>query len=104
VSQRHYVVVGIDVERPFADEDASSDREKEHVARLVGALLRRAIFVDDLDAEVVGAIALSSDDVDRITEALRRSVEQSDAQWRVNNAEAQAAIAALRRIGPCLSG
>lgn len=57
MSQRHYVLVSLDVETPVASDEPAS--EKAAVARFVGALLRKAIFIEDVDAAVLATWALS---------------------------------------------
>jgi hypothetical protein len=92
MSRRFYVIVGVDVPEHF--NAAAPEDERRAAERLISSLLRDALFVRDIDVTVSGALALSSNDVDRITLALRREIEHGEDDLRAIDAK----MTELRRV------
>lgn len=92
MSQRHYIVIGIEVPGHFRT-GATPQQEQQSAARLVSGLLRDAVATRDIHVNVSDALALSPDDVDRIIWAMHREVERGAGELR----ELDAKMTELRR-------
>lgn len=91
-----YVLVSIDVPGNFTTGE--EEQERRIAAKLVTSLLRDALFVRDIDVAVTGAIALTPDDVERVTLALHHEVERGDDQIRSLDAKMRELRAAVDRV------
>jgi hypothetical protein len=92
-----FVLVSIEIPDAFHTR-APTEQERQDVAQLIRTLLREALAKSAVSATLGGVIALTPDDVDRLTQALHHEAARRDDAWRKLDAKFVHLRAAIDRI------